>query len=157
MPRGVPEAILPALRHVAVLLEDLAQPWAVAASANLALRGAEVVPGDVDVVTTAEGAYAIGERLAAYSVQPVAWGETERLASHFGRFEVGGVRVEVIGDLSVADGRGGWRPARALEVEVVQVGDRAVPALALDAEALGYEAIERADRAALARGLMERA
>ena len=85
------------------------QPWAVMGSTASVLQGIpNYVPPDIDLVTTMEGAYimsgAVGH--AGTVIHQVSYSESARYVSHFGIFEVQGVKVEIMGDLiiRVADG-----------------------------------------------------
>jgi hypothetical protein len=85
------------------------QPWAVMGSTASVLQGIpDYVPPDIDLVTTMEGAYimsgAVGH--AGTVIRQVGFSVSEPYSSHFGIFEVQGIKVEVMGDLiiRVADG-----------------------------------------------------
>jgi hypothetical protein len=68
--------------------------WGVIGSAALAVRGIDVQPGDIDVMTDEQGAYALGELFADTLVSPV----TEWVgAGWFGRAFPGG-RLEWLGN-----------------------------------------------------------
>ena len=85
------------------------QPWAVMGSTASVLQGiCNYTPPDIDLVTTRDGAYIMSGSIGGLgaTVRPVGYSESDRYASHFGIFEVLGMRVEVMGDLviRVADG-----------------------------------------------------
>ncbi len=73
--------------------------WMLIGSTNLAAQGVSIEVHDIDLLTDKEGAYEIGRRLHEFIVQPVVFSENERFASHFGRFLIDGVEIEVMGDL----------------------------------------------------------
>jgi hypothetical protein len=130
--------------------------WAVTASANLALRGFPVEPGDVDVMTDADSAYRIADRFSERGVRPVLppeEAEHGNIRSYFGAIEVAGTEVELMGDVEHRV-RGKWVPAAdvATHREFLTVDGRAVPVMPLDHERRGYRAIGRAERVALIDG-----
>lgn len=88
-----------ALSQVARILEGV--PHMMVGSTAAFLHGLDLVPKDIDLVTTAEGAREAHERLKGFSVQPLAFRETSTYASHLGIYRVNGVPVEVMGDLLV--------------------------------------------------------
>lgn len=67
---------------------------AVVGSVALAVRGVDVHPGDIDVMTTMEGADALGESYQDTLVVPVA---TTPGFGRWGRAFTGGIRVEWLG------------------------------------------------------------
>ncbi|WP_254536618.1 nucleotidyltransferase domain-containing protein [Halomarina litorea] len=133
------------------LPEDL--PWAITASANLALRGLPVDPGDVDVVTDAEGVHRIADCFSDAVVRPLVPPEaagSPTIRSHFGALSLDGCEVELMGDVEHrVDGE--WVPAPDVGAvrEFVTMGEYAVPVMPLDFEAFGYRARGDNERAAL--------
>jgi hypothetical protein len=69
-------------------------PFAVVGSVALAVRGVDVHPGDIDVLTSLEGADALGDSYRDVLVVPVA---TEPGFGRWGRAFTGGIRVEWLG------------------------------------------------------------
>lgn len=144
---------LVALGVVADRLAGLREPWLISGSVAAALHGAAMTPGDVDVESTAAGAYAIGERLAEFAERPVEFSTAGIVRSHFGVFRVHGVAVEVMGDLQVYQD-GSWcapfstltgRITASTPVGSLPVADRA--ALSAQYDRFGYT-----DRAEMVRG-----
>ena len=142
-------------------------PWAVTASENLALRGFDVMPGDVDVTTTAAGAHRIATLFSdrvVRDVVPPTEAETETIRSHFGALSLNGTEVELMGDvehraregLAPPPGAGDpveggeWIPDPPVgEVrEFLAVEGHEVPVMPLSYEAFGYRARGEPDRAA---------
>jgi hypothetical protein len=80
------------------------EPWALMGSTASVLQGVDnYSPPDIDLVTTMNGAYimegCVGNEGA--TVRPVSFSVAPLYASHFGIFEVAGVKVEVMGDLVI--------------------------------------------------------
>ncbi|MDZ7700954.1 MAG: hypothetical protein U5J98_02175 [Halobacteriales archaeon] len=130
--------------------------WAVTASANLALRGFDVEPGDLDVMTDAAGIERIAEAFAGDVVRPVrppAAAENGNIRSYFGALELAGTEVELMGDVEHrVDGR--WERADdvASHRELLAVDGRELPAMPLDHERRAYRALGREGRVALLAG-----
>jgi hypothetical protein len=84
-------------------------PLAVVGSAALAIRGIDVCPGDIDVITTLEGADALAESYQDALVVPLF---TSPGFGRFGRAFTGGIRVEWLGNPARAQ-EGPWPLAAA--------------------------------------------
>ncbi len=103
-------ALVAMLRCVVPSMFKAQEPWALMGSTASVLQGIpDYIPPDIDLVTTAQGAYIMegcAGNLGA-TVRPVAFSRSDRYASHFGIFEVLGVKTEVMGDLEIHVGDGG--------------------------------------------------
>ncbi len=93
------ETVLDALLLISSRLDSTDVVWALTGSLGHALQGVPVEVHDIDLQTDESGAYAVERSLSEYAVRPVAHSQGERIRSHFGVFEVRGVRVEVMGAL----------------------------------------------------------
>jgi hypothetical protein len=91
---------------------------AVVGSVALAVRGVDVRPGDIDVLTTMEGADALGEAYRDVLVVPVA---TEPGFGRWGRAFTGGIRVEWLGTTASVQ-EGPW-PLNAAEWSIASPFD----------------------------------
>ncbi len=91
--------------------------WALFGSAELAFRGIDIVPNDIDIVTATEAdALAIDELLAEYRLQKPIWSEAENVRSYFGHYIVDGVKVDIAGAMEYkADGK--WEPIADITAE----------------------------------------
>lgn len=139
------------LRLLAARLANRDVRWAIGGSLGLALQGVLVVPHDIDIVTDAEGAYAL-ERLFPEFVQAkVAFSSTESIRSHFGALRIGGTKVEIIGDVQQRREDGTWDEPTDVQRDgrVVRIGDTDVPVLSLDHERRSYLRMGRRDVAEL--------
>jgi len=138
------------------VLYDLAQElqahsvdYRLVGGAALALRGLDVGLNDLDLEMSKSDAYAFGERFAESVIFPVAWRETETLRSHYGRFEIDGIPVDVMAELERKIG-GRWVPTFGATHETVELGGIAISVLSLEEETLAYLRCGRLDRVALA-------
>jgi hypothetical protein len=107
-----------ALRDLLGRAEQARVPVAVVGSVALAVRGVDVRPGDIDVLTTLEGTDALGEAYRDVLVVPVA---TEPGFGRWGRAFTGGIRVEWLGAPAVVH-EGPW-PLNAAEWSMVSPFD----------------------------------
>lgn len=109
MSDGVRAALAAVLRCVVPTMFKAQQPWAIMGSTASVLQGIDdYVPPDIDLVCTMEGAYIMEGCFGSLgaTVRPVGYSESERYASHFGVFEVQGIRCEVMGDLVITESDG---------------------------------------------------
>lgn len=138
-----------AIETLAGELNDV--PWALTGSASFALQAVPVEPNDVDVQTTAAGAYAIEETFEDRVVDPVSHSATDRVKSHFGAVELHGLRVEIMGAVQKRRPDGTWEAPVEIEPHrtFVELDGRSVPVLSLTYEADAYERLGRHERAEL--------
>lgn len=122
--------------------------WGLTGSTSFAIQGMDVEPHDIDIQTDEATAYLIGEMLSDYVVQPVEFCGNEKIRSHFGKFRVDGLEVEVMGDIQKwHDGE--WEkiiPLSAL-IDYVNWNGYQIPALKLSYEAEAYRKLGRRERA----------
>ncbi len=99
--------ILKVLRKIAVDLEKNNIKWVLVGSLSLALNGVDVIPHDIDIVTTKEGALKLNEIWREYIIKKVSYSETDLFRSYYGKFKIDGVPIEVMGELE-AKVEGKW-------------------------------------------------
>jgi 8-oxo-dGTP pyrophosphatase MutT (NUDIX family) len=115
--------------------------WAIIGTANLALHGIDIVPGDIDIIADRESAFKIGSLLKEYEASPVAHRQAESMRSYLGRFLVENVEVEVMGDV--------WRKVGQEWTNIsewvlsspgtLRIGQMDLPACPLEKELIAYE------------------
>ncbi len=129
--------------------------WALTGSAGHALQGVPVEVHDIDVQTDESGAYAVAAALADDVVEPVRIVESGMMRSHFGRFRLHRVVVEVMGAVQTRTPGSEWlAPTDPSDHRIlVPLGDQGpqVPVLSLRYEADAYDRIGRGARARLLR------
>lgn len=147
----IPDSHLNALHIIDRRLEDQSITWALTGSTSFAIQGVPLEPNDIDVQTTEAGAYAIEESFSEQMVDPVTRTESDEIQSHFGAFELRGVRVELMGALRTRRTDGSWSdPIDIPEHRTYEtVGDLTVPVLSLGFDAEMYERYGRERRASL--------
>jgi hypothetical protein len=109
MTDAVRHALSSVVRQVVPAMFKSQQPWALMGSTASVLQGIDgYSPPDIDLVTTMEGAYIMEGSVASCGAteRPVSFSVSPPYESHFGIFEVEGVKVEVMGNLIIrcADG-----------------------------------------------------
>jgi len=136
------------LRDIAVTLRKAGLPFTVIGGGSVALHGAPIRVKDIDIQTTVEGAYRFGELFAAHVVSSVALSDNGVYRSHFGRFDFGGVDVEVMAALERwQDGR--WVDTTSATHEIVDLDGVPVSVPWLEEEWLAYIRRGGLDRAAV--------
>ena len=130
------------------------QPWALVGSCASVLQGLpDYEPPDIDLATTAEGAYLMQDCISSHgsTLRPVKYSESGPYASHFGIFEVRGVKVEVMGDLVIRckdgfidlnDHFARWSD----EVRICEVEDLHIPLIPLEWQLVANALLGRDDR-----------
>ncbi len=97
-------ATLEVLRCLIPTMFKAQEPWAIMGSTASVLQGLpDYCPPDIDLATTRNGAYimegCVGNSGA--TVRPISFSTAGPYTSYFGIFEVGGIKVEVMGDLVI--------------------------------------------------------
>ena len=153
------EQYLGALLKVCSRLRDIPVDWAVTGSFGMVLQGVDLPVHDIDLQTDEPGAYAIEARFPECIVKPVTYTVSERIRSHLGALEIGGVKVEIMGAVEKLLDDGGWEaPVQVAQFRRwVEVQGTRVPVLSLEYEVEAYRkmgCLQRAD--VLERWLAER-
>lgn len=136
------------LHQVISRLEANGIPYRVVGGTSVALHGVPVHVKDLDLETTAAGAYQIAALLGEYIERPVTFSESPVYRSYFGQFRIDGVLLEVMGDLERREGDG-WVPSGTGTETTVLFEDVPVRVPWLEEETLAYIRRGRLDRAAL--------
>lgn len=130
--------------------------WALTGSVAHRLSGVAVpLGGDVDVQADEAGAFEIQRRLPAGAiVEEIRWRDSGLIRSYFGRADIGGVPVDIMGALQKRLSRSEpWTPPidPADHRQYVGFDGVAVPVMGLAHEAWAYEMLGRPERATLLR------
>jgi S-adenosylmethionine-dependent methyltransferase len=137
-----------ALRQIAARLDAAGIGYKVVGGAALALHGVDVQVKDIDIETNVEDAYRFGALFADNVELPVTLAASDAYRSHFGRFRVAGVSVEVMGDLERREGDD-WTPTATCTETTVDLDGVPVQTSWLEEETLANIRRNRLDRAAL--------
>ena len=137
-------------------LEGSGVRWAVMGSVSHALRGLDIRPRDIDVFTDEEGAYEIERLMGEFVSRRVSFSREGRIRSHFGELNVGGVRVEIIGDMELLSEGGGWRPFLDEErTQFIELEGAEIPVRSLEQEVEANIRLGRHERAERLRALID--
>ena len=135
------------LAELAAHLEAAQVPYTIAGGASIALHGVSIPVRDVDIETSAEGAYRFQELFPNQVVQRVVLIDNGIHRSHFGSFDFDGLTVEVMGDIQrLEDGE--WLPTGNLTESRLTLLGQLVRVSWLEEETLAYIRRGRLDRAA---------
>ena len=121
--------------------------WALTGSTALIVHGMQLPANDIDIMTNEAGAYKIGELLKEFEIMPVSFSSTDKIRSHFGRYNIGGVSVEIMGDVQIKQ-NDTWSDVDnlTLGIEHINYKNMMLPTLGLTREKLGYERLGRHER-----------
>ncbi len=116
------------MKVVLILAERLkGLRFAIRGTAGLVLQGLEMNVDDIDVLTDKETALACNDLLAEYLIEEVAFKESAKFKSYFGKFEIEGVPVEIMGEWQIKDNKGTWsKPFNAANRQLISIDDEEV-------------------------------
>jgi hypothetical protein len=95
------------VREALSLITRLSRPeglkWLVGGSTATILHGVSLAapPHDLDIDAPGDGALKLGELLSSFVVSPVQRSDTDLYNNLFGRFDVNGTKVEILGDFEI--------------------------------------------------------
>jgi hypothetical protein len=137
------------LRKIYTRLEDNKINWVITGSFGMALQGVTVDVHDIDIQTDKDGAYEIERRFSEYVVQPVRYLISERIRSHLGAFEIGGIKVEIMGDIQKRLDDQAWEEPVKVELYKcwVEIDRMQIPVLSLEYEYQAYLKLCRNEKA----------
>lgn len=72
------------------------------------LQGLDMNVDDIDILCTATTALNANLKLSEYLVEEVAFKESPKFKSYFGKFLVDGIIVEIMGDWQIFNAKKGW-------------------------------------------------
>jgi len=138
-------------------LEGSGVRWAVMGSVSHALQGLDIRPRDIDVFTDEKGAYEIERLMGEYVSRRVSFSREGRIRSHFGELNVGGFRVEIIGDMELLSEGRGWRPfLNDDQIQFIELEGAEIPVRSLEQEVEANIRLGRHERAERLRALIDR-
>lgn len=80
---------------------DLKDKWAYVGSTASYIEGQSVVPSDIDIMTTKEGAKYFAEKLKEFITVGLYFDNSKKGSSWYVKFLINGIEVEVMGELVV--------------------------------------------------------
>ena len=149
---------LKTLHKIADQLKGGSINWVLTGSLALALQGLSVEVHDIDIQTEKDGAYEFERRFAENVIEPVRFSETERIRSHYGKFEIDGLKVEIMGDLQKRLDDQEWEEFVDIAVlrHWIKANNQQVPVLPLEYEYQAYLKLGRMEKAELIRTWLQK-
>jgi hypothetical protein len=95
------------------------EKYAIRGTASLVLQGLAMGLDDIDVLCDAQTALNANVKLADYLVEPVAFKESDKFKSYYGKFLIDGVQVEIMGDWQIYNDKKGWSKIYSADAESV--------------------------------------
>lgn len=147
----IPPNFHKALELICARLRGQGVNWAVTGSLGFALQGLPLTPNDIDLQTDESGAYAIQRLLSEFVTQQVAYKVSPHIRSFWGLLQIGGLRVEVMGDLQKRLPDGAWEPPVDVmpHRRFIDLDDLHIPVLDLHYEQQAYLLMGRTEKAAM--------
>lgn len=109
--------------------------YAFRGTASLVLQGLEMNVSDIDIVGDEEAALACNDLLAEYLVEEVAFKQSGKFKSYFGKFAVEGIPVEVMGEWQIKDTKGRWsEPFNASKRKLLRLDRKEVYVTSIEEE-----------------------
>ena len=131
--------------------------WALTGSTNFNLQGINININDIDVQTDKKSAYRFEKIFNKHIIKPVKYSSTDKIRSHFGIFNIKGVKVEVMGDIQKRLPNGEWEKKKDLNnfIEFLDLGGYKIPVLNLKYEEKAYRILGRIEKADLIKRHLE--
>jgi N-acetyl-D-muramate 6-phosphate phosphatase len=146
------QAVQQEIVEVLHILYDRINPteivWAVTGSLGMHIQGLQLEIHDIDIQTDQTGAYQIESLFSEYVVVKMAFSASKDIRSHFGALRIGGVKVEIMGNIEKCLPDGAWEGMDILEQrKFVTFEEMEIPVLHLEYEYQAYQKLGRLERA----------
>jgi hypothetical protein len=140
---------LAALHKIYSRLKDCRSAWVITGSLGMALQGMDLNVHDIDLQTDKQGSFEIERQFPESILEPVHYSSSERIRSYFGRLDLDGIKVEIMGDLQKRMDEKTWDEPVQVESyrRWVNVDEMQVPVLSLEYEYEAYLKLGRVERA----------
>ena len=145
------------IKVIAQSFSCLKEDWAITGSFNHYLQGIDIVPNDIDIITTKKGIYAISEILNSYCIQNTIYKESKNLKSYFGKFKMQYTKIDIMAEVeNKVDNI--WLKHQDWENNIVNVKvspNLILPCLKLNYELLIYQRLRFEERSNLILSYLE--
>src|SRR3989344_2990689 len=131
------------VKTIAKALSNSEVPYTFIKSSSLALHGLPVIPNDIDILTTARGAYDIEKIFSECLVRNTNYSSNDMFGSHFGELRINGVKIELMGDLTANHGRWQSYNHSLRERDYITIDGYQIPVSQLTHERESYLALNR--------------
>ena len=117
-------------------------------STGLALQGVTIEPKDIDITISRENVERVQELLRDFCLQPIQYSSNGQFRSFFGKFDILGIKVEIMADLEILVG-GNWIKSVAIDQPdtIVVLDGCNFPCVSLLVEYNSYVIMGRSDTA----------
>ncbi len=108
MVQCLPPGLAAVLGEVSRVLSGMGVRWVLVGSVASCLNDVGVEPRDIDIIVEADKIYEIGSVFASRFrvLRSVEYGSSGVFSSHYGVFDAGGIRVELMADLKICGEHG---------------------------------------------------
>lgn len=113
------------------------ESYVIRGTASLVLQGLDMNVDDIDVLCTAKTALNANLKLSEYLVEKVAFKESPKFKSYFGKFSIDGVNVEIMGDWQIFNDKKGWSKIYTADInsiDYVKLDDSKIPVTKIELE-----------------------
>jgi hypothetical protein len=132
--------------------------WVLTGSAGLRLQGVDIPVHDLDIQTGEETIYRIEEHLSEFMKTPVHLWESPGMRSLDGKASIAGVEVELLANLAHRRSDGTWSTLTDFSHRIgLETNGLQVFVFPLEDELAAYQAMGRAEKAALIRQAIQKA
>jgi hypothetical protein len=132
-------------------LDSLNIKWAITGSMSHKVQGVNVLPRDIDIITTQCGAKKISILLDIYSIKVLKYRESERIRSYFSVFEYKNIEFDVFAEIEnkVSDTFKMYHNYWEQNIIKIEINDRDIPFLALEYDMEVYKNLNMGKRVLL--------
>lgn len=118
--------------------------YAFRGTTSLVLQGLEMNVDDVDILSDKDSALACNSLLKDYLTEEIALKESNKFKSYFGKFNIQGVLVEVMGEWQIKDEKGNWGlPFSASERQKIILDGQEIYVTTLESELSAFAKMGR--------------
>jgi hypothetical protein len=104
--RELPQQFLNAVYILAEKLKK--EAYCFRGTTSLVLQSFDMNVDDIDILTDKDSAYNCNELLNEILIEEVSYKESDKFISHYGKFAIDDVSIEVMGDWQIKDTKGVW-------------------------------------------------
>lgn len=151
MPRDKKLKTIHELMHAVSILVRLLgryKSWAIIGSANLAIRGANLSPSDIDIITTHETADEFSAEIEKIAPLNFKFSKTDTIHSYYGRTSLCDIPIDIMADIIILTRYGDWQAIETWQESVEYIPTRIglLPLMSLDFERYVYFLLGQEDR-----------
>lgn len=97
--------------------------YAIRGTASIILQDIDMIADDIDIISDKKTALYCNKALKEYLVRKVVYSKSEKMKSYFGKFNIRGVKVEIMGEWQIKTDKKGWGQVYDASDEQVEVMD----------------------------------